>query len=226
MPASPHSKDLASSCDSSPPGSCPPPRDAESALGSVGRMRLCLPCPALRAGQWAFLPRLWAWKCTLFGRGVRCCPCSMLRRAPPPPLPEPGTLQNLPCCLGPREVCRGGREASRLGRAGFPSSQLQSWMARGCPEASEGPVTHDRLGRLCEWEPGWGEAQRGQRRAAGRASGFGKGSGIKSPEASLGTRWEPAGCPRGRNRIYLCELEQIPDLGRWGVGRNGTAVGA
>lgn len=52
---------------------------------------------------------------------------------------------------------------------------------------------------------------------------FGKGSGIKSPEASLGTCLGALLTALGAgNRIYLCELEQNPDLGRWGVGRKGT----
>lgn len=42
-------------------------------------------------------------------------------------------------------VCRGGWEGSCLGREGLPSPQLQSWMAWGCPETSEEPVTHGRL---------------------------------------------------------------------------------
>ena len=54
--------------------------------------------------------------------------------------------------------------------------------------------------------------------------GFGKGLGIESLEASLGTCLGARWLPGAGNRIYLCELEQNPDLGRWGAGRNSTVV--
>lgn len=53
---------------------------------------------------------------------------------------------------------------------------------------------------------------------------LGRGQGSSLWKLHLEHAWEPAGCLGAGKRIYLCELEQNPDLGRWGAGRNSTAA--
>lgn len=126
--------------------------------------------------------------------------------------------------LGPAvlAVCRGGLEASHLGTEGLPSPRLQSWMARGCPETSEEPVTHGRLFRLRAWGLGQGEAQRGQRRGARCARGIWEG--VRDRVSGSFT-WNMPGSPPaawGQGRGFTCVSWSRTRTWAGGV-RGGTA---